>query len=242
MPYRIGKFLEPDGFEKLTVRNQRYHTQKWNAYPEGRRAPRAQLINLVDSQLPGSAWLINHVVWDAIEGGRSVNALIRRGRDEFPFDLMSLTVELGWTQWGAEHIPYPDWLAKLKSAECAADLNMLACLTILVRQLCKKRDWIRAGHAAESLYRTLLIVCLSEPFRQFSVELYDAYKATVFPLLKRRKWNLDFTGVDFEERVELLEYLLDQILGDSLSLVAGTRANRIAVELIRHHYRDDFML
>ena len=68
--YQIEKIIEPEAF--FNDKKYLFHRNKWAKYKQGKHTPDTRLILKVNEHVPGTARVINHIVWEAIRGRRTL--------------------------------------------------------------------------------------------------------------------------------------------------------------------------
>lgn len=178
--YALERRFEPEAFvESGPVR---YHRNKWPAYRDGRRTPRASLVARVDAQLPGSARQIDHVLWRALRVRKPVLPVV---------DL-----------WVRELEPYLQRLVFEKTARDPASarrrrqvdsrlfntlgrnptLDSLACLTMFLREASERGNAELAYQAIAPILDILIVNCALLPMYTMADELFEFYKNEIFSL------------------------------------------------------------
>jgi hypothetical protein len=87
--YQMEKRIEPHAFSK-NESGDPYHRNKWSAYRVGRHTPNRDTIKLAELQASGSAYLINHVLWDALRGRKSLEWLMNTGLRQLARDVQAV--------------------------------------------------------------------------------------------------------------------------------------------------------
>ncbi|MDP3742928.1 MAG: hypothetical protein Q8Q76_01130 [Methylotenera sp.] len=205
--YEIERILEPDGFGYSKNRDP-YHKNTWPKYQAGKRTPNKALINKVDSQVSGTQYLIDHVLWEClkVDTKRKFDAnswfkKLRANIQQIIFEDNASNV-LGNTR----RIKFSE--VQLKMLERRAGVDALACLMILFHESYSEENHERALDIGISIYKVLLIVNNTLPFKHFTMELFYIFDKKVFSKINANGLGFRFDKFSFVDAVELLNTLL----------------------------------
>jgi len=166
--------------ESFIRRNgETFHSNKWRSYRDGKHFPNAKLIERVESMTPGSAFELEHTLWDAIDVripiGNRANPMFKTMSSEIqnaifvePFKKYETIVRRSSNQR----------ISDLICKNC--DLDSLAALTILTREAHegnRKRD---AHFWACKTFRHLLMLGLELHHRGIACSIIGIYRHLIF--------------------------------------------------------------
>ena len=205
--YEIERKLEPNafGFNKY---HDEYHTNKWSKYQVGERTPNKALIASVDCQLSGTQYLIDHVLWKClkvdINSAFDVDSWIKELRP----NIQQVIFEDSFPNiiGGVRRIKFSE--VQLKMLERKAGIEALACLMILFHETYSEGNHERALDIGISIYKVLLIVNNTLPFKHFTIELFYIFNKRVFSQINSNGLGFRFDEFSFVDAVELLNKLL----------------------------------
>ncbi|MBL8507660.1 MAG: hypothetical protein JNM11_04295 [Chitinimonas sp.] len=230
--YRIERILEPDAFR---YKKHSYHLNKWRRYKVGADTPRAALVERVDGELPGTAALLNHPLWEALRGRKPVKRLLQEEMRRLA-PAVQQVVFAGDEFGTARRKPMgPVTRVTLLKLERRAGIDALACLTILLRAAVET-DLEQAFDIARSLYRVLLITCVSVPLGSWTRYIFECYRQAIFPLVNSEEHQFDFDGFDFEDAVTRLNIWLLRLEDDGVIGVSHKESVRAMWKLTTGGY------
>lgn len=208
--YQVEKHMEPDAFDKNSFGDP-YHRNKWSAYRIGRHKPHRRLIIQAEEKVPGSAFFIDHVLWDAIRGRKKLDWLINIGLKQLSKDVQKVLYKGDHFAMGDKLVPR---LMKqhLRQLERRAGFDALAALVIFLRLTNAQNDRERALEIGESIYRVLLIVCTHLPFANLRSEIFALFRMYVFPMARDEHRGIVVSAnFDFGEATLMLNRLCLQL-------------------------------
>ncbi|MDP3819090.1 MAG: hypothetical protein Q8Q57_08860 [Methylotenera sp.] len=206
-PYEVERILEPDAFG-YTEDAEPYHKNKWTKYKVGKFTPYSALIAKVEYQLPGTKYLLNHFLWECLKADINKEVDIKLLLKELSPEIQQVIFEHNLTQvdCSIHRIKYSD--IQLKMLERRAGLEALTCLMILFREAYAEKNHKKTLNIGISLYRVLLIVCNTLPFKHFTMELFYIFDKRVFSQIDANGLGFRFDEFSFVDAVELLNELL----------------------------------
>lgn len=196
-PYAAERLVEPEAFG--VKEGVVYHRNKWAAYARGQRTPHASLRDRAEQAAPGTRWIFDHAMWEALRTerrlGQRIEPLLRTLEPKVQtvvFDSNSLR--------GLKRRPI--MAASLKSLEEMAGFDSLACLTLLLREAHERADAKQAHRIALSLFKVLVIVCMDCSLWRIVPRWFSLYRDRIFPLAALRNRTFRLQEYDIEEVVE----------------------------------------
>lgn len=178
--YAMERRFEPEAFKEEGT--TRYHRNKWSDYGNGKRIPRAVLINRVEVQLPGSAQLINHVLWDVLRVRLPVLENIDRWINELEPSTQHLIFEISARKAGLGRRRRHVDQRPLEMLGRRPTLDALACLTLLAREAAALGRPEIAFHAVPRMLKILLVHASTAPMARIARPLFDLYRESIFAL------------------------------------------------------------
>jgi hypothetical protein len=234
--YEIERRLEPDGFG-YSDNNDPYHKNKWSKYQTGQRTPSKDLITRVDSQLPGTQCLIDHVLWKCLKIDFKNSLIAGSWFKELSPNIQQIIFEDNSSNivGNASRIKFSE--VQLKMLERRAGIESLACLIILFHESYSAGSHERALEIGISIYKVLLILSNTLPFKHFTIELFYIFNVRVFSKINANGLGFRFDEFNFVDAVELLNTLL-LILEDNGQ---STNSVHTMIHLIDGKYGFDIM-
>lgn len=172
--YALERRIEPSAF-KRNGDNVSIHRNKWWRYRCGLHTPNASTCAQANRIAPGSAQELNHVLWRALQNESPVPVagdLLRQLAPELQIILFERHDY--FRIHGGDRL-----LGKL---EHRASLDVLACLTILLRLNYESGLYDRVWDFAHRIFRMLLILERHFYERQIAKELFELYRERIFSL------------------------------------------------------------
>ncbi len=211
--YSVESELEPEAFgsTKDGLREKLYHRNKWRRYRTGRSKPQKALIDRVDERLPGTEALLNHVLWESIRGKRNTQWLLKEGLRRLSPEVQQIIFK---PDSNIRPVSYSDFsinIQKLRRLERRASVDVLACLTILLRDAVAHGHSKMAWKIAFSLRRVLLIVCSLGPFQFISPCMFALYSQWIVPFVPAEDGISDIAAFDFQKAMEYLHHRVLQL-------------------------------
>lgn len=205
--YEMERKLEPGAFGYNEYHEQ-YHKNKWSKYQVGARTPNRALIAKVDCQLSGTKYLIDHVLWRCLKVDiKSTFDADSWFKELGPNILQTIFEDNSSNIVGnARRIKFSR--VQLKMLERRAGIEALACLMILFQESYSEGSYGKTLDVGISIYKVLLIVCNTLPFKHFTIELFYIFNKKVFSQVDCDGLGFRFEEFNFAAAVELLNYLL----------------------------------
>lgn len=202
----IAKFIEADAFGK-SVEKDINNYMRWAKYRTGKHTPGKELISKANQHIEGTARIINHVLWEAIRGRKSLCWFVETGVNQLSWDVQRIIFKSMNDQ--KELISVLEIRKNLRRLERLANLDALAALIIFLRIADDQNQRKIALSIGQSIYRILLIMCVFLPLANFRYELAFLIYLYVFPLCQSEMKKFDSNDVDeFFDRSSNLNYIL----------------------------------
>lgn len=179
--YALEKHFEPNSFkEKAGVS---FYRNKWRNYERGLNTPNSRLVDLVEVRQPGSAGELRHVLWELLREDCRVahrgDALLRQLRPEVQAIMFRRRV----TQGGMSQYEREPCSQRLcQQLERRADLDVLACLVILIREAVETFQIQQMEMLHRSLFNVLLMLGASLQARKIATRLFALFRDRIFAL------------------------------------------------------------
>ncbi|WP_228199613.1 hypothetical protein [Acinetobacter sp. WCHAc010052] len=206
LPSQIARIIEPDKIRVLdgcVTDNDR----KWRNYKNGLNVPHPKLIDKAEAVVPGSIFIINHVLWQAMKNSINLDLLLKDGIGKLSWEVQRILYKSNKYNCDSKLIENLS-SKKLIQLERLASLDALAALVIFLRlSIVESKGIIDISRA---IYRTLLIICMKKPYSHFSEGLIVLMNSHVFSVADSKESIL---GDSFKE-----DFLMDlQILSTQFS-------------------------
>lgn len=204
--YAVEQHLEPHAIHPKgdgTVN----HDCNWAKYAIGNRGPRSARVEKVEIEVPGTARLLKHPLWNILRkpalsvietevwirtlDGDVQAILLRKNQHRNPDMTVSGPVVSK---------------AQLDMLKRRAGLDSLAALVILARKATRQGQSDTALKICDYIYQVLLITCLLSPFRLLVREMFDCFQRRVFSGIQHNDIKIDVVAFDCKAFVELLDY------------------------------------
>lgn len=203
--YQIEKIIEPEAFVK--DKKYFYHHNKWAKYKLGKHTPEIELINKANQHVKGTAKIINHVLWEAIRGRKSMKLFMHDGINQLSWDVQRIIFKSVNDQM--ELISVLQIRKELRRIERLASLDALAALIIFLRIADDQNQREIALSIGQSIYRILLVMCVFLPLANFRYGLAFLMYLYVFPLCQSEMRQYDSKDVDdFFDKCKMLNHIL----------------------------------
>ncbi|WP_312049653.1 hypothetical protein [Acinetobacter courvalinii] len=204
--YKIEKVIEPESFRKSEAGNY-FHSNKWTKYKVGKHTPGNKLISKANQHVKGTAKIINHIVWEAIRGHKSLKWFMEEGVYQLSWDVQRIIFKSVNDQ--NELISVLHVRKDLRRLERLASMDALAALIIFLRIADDQNQRKIALSIGHSIYRILLVMCVFLPLAKFRYELVYLIYLYVFPLCQSEMKKFDRNDVDkFYDNSCKLNYIL----------------------------------
>lgn len=205
--YEVEHTLEPEAFGK-NGDGDYFHRNKWTKYKVGKHTPNDSLVARVDTRLPGTERILNHVLWEVLQTQQEIDGHTSDWLRQLVPDIQQIIFKTHSYGTGNSHqrlIPNRRMLIML---ERRAGIDSLACLTILLRESCVQGESAHTFDIGRSLYRVLLILGTTIPIGKIYLELLDVYRARIYSMARHKGLRFRFEDFDFMEATHLLRELL----------------------------------
>lgn len=205
--YEVERILEPEAFGK-NKDGDPIHRNKWSKYEVGQHVPSNALVTQVDAKLSGTKRLLNHALWKALQAKPGVNENIDDWLRQLAPDIQKVVFHEDSRTLGNGSRRVSLSKRELKMLERRAGIDALACLTIFIREFPKQGEQAQILDLGASLYRVLLILCVTLPIGDFALELLRVYRERVFSRVRADGLSFHLEESDFVSAVGLLHVLL----------------------------------
>lgn len=179
--YAVERMVEPESF-RVSKDGVPFHRNKWTSYQNGKHTPSVALITRVNQHVAGSGRELNHVLWKALGEGVDILLHAREWLRQLSPELQLLIFEED-DQFRIHR--RRQFLGKI---ERRANIDALACLTILLRLNLALGEYQYAWDLAASTFRVLLMLGAQFKERRISDALFEVYVERIF---KASRWNGD---------------------------------------------------
>jgi hypothetical protein len=205
--YEIERKLEPSAFG-YTKNHEPFHKNKWTKYQVGKPTPNVTLVNEVDKQVPNTKYLLDHVLWLCLQPNIHDRFNTEEWLKKLIPDIQKLVFQHNSTNniYSSNRIKHS--VVQLKMLERRAGIEALACLMILFHEASSERSHDRALDLGISIYKVLLVISNTLPFKKFTSELFLIFNKRVFSQINANGLGFRFDEFNFFDAVELLSDLL----------------------------------
>ncbi|MCD9096503.1 hypothetical protein [Luteimonas fraxinea] len=183
--YGLGQIIQPHTYKKGL-----HHNNLWAKYACGRHVPGVETVQAGASKVPGSEELLDSPAWHALDVTRSAgcsgDSLLRSLRPSVQvavFEARELSA--------GRYVRRSALGRSLRSLEGQADLQSLAATVVLLRNAHERGDASMAYTIGRSLHRSLLMAAACSPLKFVSLELFEFFIRTVFPMSASKKFALE---------------------------------------------------
>lgn len=208
--YAVEHKLEPEAFGK-NIEGDHYHRNKWPKYEIGRHVPSVELAAKVERQIPGTARLLNHVLWDSLRTKHCAKEKANDWLQQLAPDFQNIVYKPGSFSTVRDCLRVKIGKVLLAKLERRAGIEALACLTILLRESNELGDSKTAMAIGKSLYRVFLILITTNAFKPIAPELVDIYRLRIFPLVRHQGEAFHLDSFQFFEAANILRELSLQL-------------------------------
>ena len=233
--YEVEQKLDPESFVRDAA-GDLMHKSKWSQYRGGLHVPMSPLVNKVDSALPGTKWIINHVLWDTLHegvfGSGNIESCIKRLDQKIQtilFKTESQGLSINYRRIDVS-------IRLLSRIENRAGIDALACLTILFREACEAGNAADAILIGQSIHKMLLVLSATNKFGFFDAVLFDIYRDNIYPLSPHNEIEFKFAEYNFSRDVILLTRLIYQAKVPEQYKDISEQKIKIAYKLLKGDY------
>lgn len=205
--YALERKIEPDGFKPKTADIAQSHRNKWSRYRRGVRTPNASTCAQADKVVARSSSDLNHVLWRALR-----KEPLATHADEL---LGQLSPKLLIKFEGLDLRHVGSGLRTLKKIEHQANLDALACLTILLRVNYEQGQHDRVWDFSRQILRMLLILGDIFDERKLAGELFDIYRERIFSLAKLGGEKLLLEEYEYCDAIAILRKCANRIISST---------------------------
>ncbi|UTW07988.1 hypothetical protein [Pseudomonas benzenivorans] len=224
-PSQMERCLEPDAVTWNEDGRKKHSSNKWGRYRDGGRLRQTTLAK-VEKNAPGSMRIFNHPLWDVLD---FENKEVMEG--EAFLQLLSAELQvvlfkrkpIGINSY-VERVPVNRFL--LRKLELRADLEVLACLTWLLREAAAKKC-SNAKEIGDSLHNVLLMMALELHALRVALPLLQHFIGRVLPLGLPRYHQIAITPIQYLELAGALNKLVFNIKGQSKVLQWESRVRNM---------------
>ncbi|SDR88157.1 hypothetical protein [Pseudomonas oryzae] len=215
-PAEMERHLEPDAVKWHADGRFNYSSNKWPRFRDG-SPPGARTLEKVEKNAPGSMRIFYHPLWDVLDfDNKDVmegQALLRR-----------LSTEVQAVLFRSERIGIFSYVRRapvnrslLKKLELMADLDVLACLTWLLREAVENKcSGVQA--IGRSLHKVLTMMALELHALKIGLPLLQRFIDLVLPLALPRHHRIASTPLDYICDSGVLNELSFNIKGEPKTL------------------------
>ena len=208
--YQLEKRFEPNARGK-NAHGDPYHFNKWSKYASGLSRPSQALVAKVEESLRGSARLLYHPLWEILRLERSTQQQGESwiGRLSPDIQRVALEYNLLTTASGVSSKPM---VVPLRMLERRAGIDSLAVISLLLRRaLVSAEKTKEIIDIAQSLYRVLLITCITTPYLLIAEELFDCFSRRLLSVVSYDDQRLGLELIDFPESIAFLSQFVLQL-------------------------------
>lgn len=222
--YALEQRLEQGAFQ-LNARGKITHRNKWRRYLSKGVMPNRRLVVSVETSIPGSTAVLNHLCWDMFRtlangAGVDTDAFLRRAcpgvlKLLYGFD----TPESGgWRRRALRE-------ATIARLERRDDLDGIAVLSLLIVEAHQAGKGALAIELGGALFYALLRLPFSsnQALVRVAPQLFDVVKERVFPFARSTTNWLSMEGVSYDRTAQLVRVVLESQEGG----LAGYRAREV---------------
>jgi hypothetical protein len=205
--YDVEMIVERTAFNK-SKSGDSYHTNKWSKYETGSHVPHFLQVDRAERILPGTEWILNHVLWDTLKLSKPIEKNANKWLKRLDPAIQSLVFKKERRGVGNNYARADVNIRLLSQLERRAGMDALACLTILLREAHEQGATHNTLDIGNSIYRVLLIFCSISPSRGLENVLFQIYCTTIFPMACHKDIGFKFEEFDFDDAVKRLRCLL----------------------------------
>lgn len=218
--YAVERMVEPESF-RVSKDGVPFHRNKWTSYQNGKHTPSGVLITRVNQHVAGSGRELNHILWKSLGEGADVLLHAREWLRQLSPELQILIFEED-DQFRIHR--RRQFLGKI---ERRANIDALACLTILLRMNLALGEYQYAWDLAASTFRMLLILGAQFKKRRIADALFEVY---VERILRASRWN----GERFYLEKYDFSFLAGILYQCSLNAISAGGRSRSWSEEVKH--------
>jgi len=224
-PAQMEAYLEPCAVKWTEDGRKKHSANKWGRYRDGGRLRRTTLVK-VERNAPGSMRVFNHPLWDVLDFNNkevmAEAALLRLFSEGIKIDLFKEN-PVGINSY-VERVPVNRFL--LRKLEFRADLDVLACLTWLLREAAASKC-SNVEAIGNSLHKVLLMMALELHALKVAVPLLQHFIDKVLPLGLQRYHQVAITPVQYLELSGALNKLAYRVRGQPKALQWKSRVRNM---------------
>jgi hypothetical protein len=195
--YQLEQHFDEMSFKKDDAGKIVHYRNKWSRYERGHNTPQARLFQRVDALEPGSARELNHPLWDVLKKTApkktSEEAFLRRLEPEVQRIIFGVKPS-GVTSYSKRG---PVTQCLLEMLERRASLDVLACLTWLLREAIVQGNQRTAESVVNSLHNVLLIIGIELQSRRIAELLLGVFVRDILPLGAPRQLKFAMSESDY---------------------------------------------
>lgn len=215
-PAEMERHLEPDAVKLHDDGRFNYSSNKWPRFRDG-GSPGPRTLEKVEKNAPGSMRIFYHPLWDVLDFDNDKvmegEALLQRLSAEVQVVLFR-SGQIGIFSY-VRRAPVKRSL--LKKLELMADLDVLACLTWLLREAVENKcSSVQA--IGRSLHKVLIMMALELHALKIGLPLLQHFIDLVLPLALPRHHRIASTPLDYMCDSCVLNELAFSIKGEPKSL------------------------
>lgn len=187
----------------------RHYRSKWSRYEQDRHTPKGKTLQRVEELAPGSTHELQHPLWEVLDLSTTTmmngDAFLRRLDPEVQ-EIIFDSLPIGISRCFQRAAITQSLLDKL---ERRASLDVLACLTWLLREASLRDKQVTARKVARNLHNVLLMLSIELHERKAALPLLEIFIRDILPLgLERyfRMWMVPSDFVYASARLNILVY------------------------------------
>lgn len=215
-PAEMERGLEPGAVKYDAAGREKYSTNKWGRFRDG-GAISLNTVREVEKNAPGSMRIFQHPLWEVLDFD---NGKVMEGEGL----LRRLSAELQAVLFEAEQIGLFKYMKRapvnkklLKKLELMADLDVLACLTWLLREAAENKC-SSVDDIGRSLHKVLTMMALELHDLKVGLPLLKHFIDRVLPLALPRHHRMVSTPLDYICASSLLNLLAFNLKGEPKAL------------------------
>lgn len=238
----IERYLEPEAYAVSEV-GVAYHRNKWRGYKQGRHTPLESLINKVDKRCAGARFEFSHVLWDILRLQLPIDQFI----DSWLQRLGPTVQPTLWVTKSGRGVATRTRRRQLNRRafeflEREANLDSLACLTLLLREAHARGDTQYAFEIGRWLCRMFIMTSSSLSAYGVLNPLFDFYERFITPLGVHDGHYYSYRGVDFLTLVGRFSNALYHIKNVDPSQLMYEEKQRYRQEILGWRYGWDYFV
>lgn len=231
--YEVEGLLDINAFYRNEY-GELSNKNKWIRYKNGNVSPNKSLLLSVEKKLPGSSHIFNHVLWTILQNKTTLS--YERCLTQLAPDIQRLVFQKGNLSFLSEVRRSAVTDKKLQAIERRANIDALACITILLLESLENKNSKLTLSLARSLFRVLLVLCASLPWQFCQSDLFIIFRENVFSRIASDEYRIQLDEYDFNNSIELLKQSLFHIEDNLLFGSEKYDPNKIMLDVLCGKY------